>query len=65
MEREKFGGHPSENPNAHLHKLLMKCDTIKLNGVSTDAIRLRLLPFSLRDLANNWLQNEELNSFTT
>ena len=65
MEREQFGGHPSENPNAHLYKFLVKCDTIKLNGVSTDAIRLWIFPFSLRDKASDWLQNEEPNSFTT
>ena len=49
----------------HLPKFLAECDTIKLNGVSTDAIRLRLLPFSLKDRASDWLQNEEPNSFTT
>ena len=44
VERDQFGGHPSENPNAHLRKFLMKYDIIKLNGVSTDAIRLQLFP---------------------
>ena len=65
VEREQFGGHPSENPNAHLRKFLVKCDTIKLNGVSTDAISLRLFPFSLRDRASDWLRNEKPNSFST
>jgi len=50
--REQFGVHPSENLNAHLRKFLAKCDTIKLNGVPIDAIRLRLFPFSLRDRAS-------------
>ena len=49
----------------HLCKFLTKCDTIKLNGVTTDAIRLRLFPFSLRDRASDWLLNEEPNLFTT
>ena len=53
LERDQFGGRPSENPNVHLHKFLAKCDIIKLNGVSTDAIRLRLFPFSLRDRASD------------
>ena len=26
-EWEQFDGHPSENPNAHLHKFLVKCNT--------------------------------------
>ena len=55
VEQEQFGGHPFENPNMHLHKFFAKCDTIKLNGVSTDAIRLRLFPFSLKDMASDWL----------
>jgi len=65
VEREQFAGHPSENPNTHLRKFLTKCDTIKINGASSDAIRLWLFPFSLRDRASDWLQNEEPNSFTT
>jgi len=38
VERDQFGGHPSDNPNMHLRKFLAKFDTIKFNGVSTDAI---------------------------
>jgi len=53
VAREQFAGHPSENPNAHLRKFLAKCDTIKINGASSDAIRLRLFPFSLRDRASD------------
>jgi len=60
-----FAGHPSENPNAHLRKFLAKYDAIKISGASSDAIRLRLFPFSLRDRASDWLQNEEPNLFTT
>jgi len=65
MERKQFAGQPSENPNAHVRKFLAKCDTIKINGASSDTIRLRLFPFSLRDRASDWLQSEEPNSFTT
>jgi len=55
VEREQFGRHPSENPNVPLRKFLAKCDTIKINGMSNDAIRRRLFPFSLRDRASDWL----------
>jgi len=55
VEQEQFTGHPAENPNAHLRKFLAKCDTIQINGASSDAIRLRLFPFSLRDRASDWL----------
>jgi len=47
-------------PHIHLRNFLAKYDTIKLNGVSADAVRLRLFPFSLTDRANDWLLNESL-----
>jgi len=54
-----------ENPNNHIASFLEKCHTIKMNGVSNDAIRLRLFPFSLKDKAKYWLLNLNANSFTT
>ena len=65
VEKNQFSGHPMENPHIHLRNFLAKCDTIKLNGVSADAIRLGLFPFLLTDRARDWLLNEEPNSFTT
>uniref|UniRef100_A0A803MK16 Retrotransposon gag domain-containing protein n=1 Tax=Chenopodium quinoa TaxID=63459 RepID=A0A803MK16_CHEQI len=38
---------------------------MKLNGVTDDAIRLRLFPFSLRDRAKEWLRDEGTGSFDT
>ena len=40
-------------------------ETLKVNGVDPEAIRLRLFPFSLRDRANTWLHSLPSNSITT
>uniref|UniRef100_A0A803N3K4 Uncharacterized protein n=1 Tax=Chenopodium quinoa TaxID=63459 RepID=A0A803N3K4_CHEQI len=41
VQQDQFGGSPIECPLEHLANFLEKCDTIKINGVSEDAIRLR------------------------
>ena len=54
-----------EDPNLHLSVFLEVCDTLKINGASTDAIRLRLFPFSLRDKARAWLHSLPPGSIST
>ena len=49
VSQYQFGGLPIEDLNAHLVSFLDICDTFRMNGVSSDAVRLRLFPFSLRD----------------
>ncbi|KAI4368767.1 hypothetical protein MLD38_017284 [Melastoma candidum] len=61
----QFGGNVSDEPNAHIASFLEICDTFKSNGVSDDAIRLRLFPFSLRDKAKAWLYSLSPGSITT
>ena len=53
VERDKFDGHPLDNPNVHLNKFLSKCNTIKFNRVSTDGILRWLFHFSLKDRASD------------
>ena len=47
----QFSGSSQEDPNQHLTEFLEACDLVKFNGVSNDAIRLRLFKYSLRDKA--------------
>ena len=44
-----FHGLPNENPNMHLTNFIKVCDMVKYNGVTEEALRLRLFPLSLGD----------------
>lgn len=61
----QFGGTPTEDPAMHIRNFIEICDTFKFNGVSEDAIKLRLFPFSLRDNAKGWLHSLPAGSITT
>ena len=51
VQKNQFTGHPSEDLNEHLGRFLRMANTIKLNGVNPDVIKLQLFPLSLRDIA--------------
>ncbi|XP_073120693.1 uncharacterized protein [Henckelia pumila] len=61
----QFGGTVIDEPYVHLTNFLEICDTFKIQGVSDDAICLRLFPFSLRDKAKAWLTNLPAGSIMT
>ena len=42
LQNIMFHGLQSENPNMHLTNFIEVCDTIKYNGVTEEALRLRL-----------------------
>ena len=61
----KFGGLPNNDPKKHA-SFLEICDTQKYNGISIEAVRLMLFPFSLKDKAKNWfysLPRESISSW--
>ena len=61
----QFHGLAHEDSNAHILNFLEVCNTVKYNGVSDDAIRLRLFPFSLKEKAKHWLISEHPDSITS
>ena len=57
VHQHQFTGHPSEDPNEHLGRFMRMENTVKLNGVRPDVIKLQLFPFSLRDVAVTWFNS--------
>ena len=57
VQQHQFTGHPSEDPNEHLGIFMRMANTIKLNRVRPEGIKLRLFPFSLRDVATTWFES--------
>ena len=49
----------------HLTNFIEVCDTIKYNGVTKEALRLRLFPLSLGDRAKHWLTSQPPDSITS
>ena len=55
LQRIQYNGLSHKDPNAHILNFLEVCDTVNYNGVSDDAICLRLFLFSLKDKVKHWL----------
>ena len=57
VQQHQFTGHPTEDPNEHLGRFLRMANTVKLNGVRPEVIKLHLFPFSLRDTVATWYES--------
>ena len=65
VQQHQFTGHPSEDLNEHMVRFMRMANTVKLNGVRPEVIRLELFPFSLRDVATTWFESLPVGSVTT
>ena len=57
VQQHQFTCHPSKDPNEHMGRFMRMADTVKLNGVRLEVIKLYLFPFSLRDVAATWFES--------
>ena len=57
VQQHQFTGHPTEDPNEHLGRFLRMANTVKLNGVRPEVIKLHIFPFYLRDIAATWYES--------
>jgi hypothetical protein len=57
ITREQFGGSAQEDASMHLHDFIEICDMQKFKNVENDFLKLKLLPFSLRGKAKEWLHS--------
>ncbi|XP_014503156.1 uncharacterized protein LOC106763483 [Vigna radiata var. radiata] len=64
VKSNHFNGLSNESPYYHLTTFNEICNTVKINGVSDEAIKLSLFPFSLEGNAKMWLNSFPKNSFT-
>ena len=65
VHQHQFTGHPSEDPNENMEKFMRMANTVKLNGVRPEVIKLQLFPFSQRDVVATWFESlpvESVNS---
>ena len=65
VQQNQFTRHPTKDPNEHLGRFLRMENTVKLNGVRLEVIKLHLFPFSLRDISATWYESLPYGSVDT
>ena len=65
VQQNQFTSYPTEDPNEHLGRFLRMENTVKLNGVRPEVIKLHLFSFSLRDIAATWYESLPYGSVDT
>ena len=65
VQQNQFTGHPTKDLNEHLSRFLRMENTVKLNGVRPEVIKLHLFSFSLRDIVATWYESLPYGSVDT
>ena len=64
VQQHQFTGYPSEDPNKNMGRFMRMANTVKLNGVRPEVIKLQLFPFSLRYVAVTWFESLPVGSMS-
>ncbi|GKB33504.1 hypothetical protein Tco_0872905 [Tanacetum coccineum] len=65
ISNNPFFGLDNDDPHSHIKRFYQITQTLKLNQVPHDVVKLILFSFSLKGAAETWLKNEPPNSITT
>ncbi|GKE31556.1 reverse transcriptase domain-containing protein [Tanacetum coccineum] len=65
ISNNHFFGLKNDDPHPHIKRFYQRTQTFKINQVHHDVVKLILFPFSLKGVAETWLENEPLCSITT
>jgi Retrotransposon gag protein len=65
LSQHMFNDLAHEDPNQHLVMFGELCNTVKINGVEPEAIKLRAFHFSLGDKARNLLRSLDTGTIRT
>ena len=53
VQQHQFTGLPSEDPNEHMGRFMRMANTVKMNGVRLEVIKLQLSPIFTERCGNN------------
>ena len=65
VQQHQFTGFYFEDPNEHLGRFMRMVNSVKLNGVRIDVIKLQLFPFSLEYVTATWFDSLPMGSVNT
>jgi hypothetical protein len=58
-----YKGNPCDGPIDHLEKYERRCESIKINNVSNERIKVKIFPYSLAARSLDWCLNWLLQTF--
>ncbi|GJS34971.1 hypothetical protein Tco_0533353 [Tanacetum coccineum] len=62
VRNNPFFGLENDDPHSHIRRFYQITRTLRLNQVHDDVVKLILFPFSLKEAAETWLENEPYNT---